>query len=152
MADIKKVLKGLECCSRPKQENCMVCPYKYTPYPKGDRDVWLASCQQLYKDAMELLQRQVPKKPEHIHEEYPRHDWKLNEKGEPDDFAWGGGGYHNGGFCMRCHDTFCIHCEPNGFNEGPCIIDYYKCPGCGKEILENKLFCDKCGQAVDWNA
>ena len=46
MADIEKVIKGLEHCSFPCKESCHDCPY----YPNG-----VSGCAQLAKDALELL-------------------------------------------------------------------------------------------------
>ena len=100
-------------------------------------------------DALELLKKQVPLEPIHIHEEYPEHEWETNEKGEIDEFAMDYG-YHNGPSCKRCYYSFCMHCEPNGWNDKPCVIDYYKCPKCHKQICKNKAFCEYCGQAVKW--
>ena len=100
-------------------------------------------------DALELLKKQVPMKPEHIHEEYPEHEWVTNEKGEIDEFAMDYD-IHNGPSCKRCFYSFCMHCKPDGWNDEPCIVDYYKCPKCHKQICKNKAFCEYCGQAVKW--
>ena len=99
--------------------------------------------------AVALLKEQEAKPPVHIHEEYPEHDWKRNEKGYIDDFAYDGD-YHNGPVCKRCHYSFCIHCDPNGWNKEPCIIDIHKCPKCGRYIIRRTKFCSDCGQAVKW--
>ena len=73
--DREKVVKGLECCSQPKKENCMQCPYRYSMYPSGDREDWLRSCQELYKDTLALLKEQEAVEP----------SFKQDEKGI---FVW----------------------------------------------------------------
>ena len=97
----------------------------------------------------ELLKEQEAKPPVHIHEEYPEHDWERNKNGDIDNFAYEGD-YHNGPACTRCHYAFCIHCDPDGWNKEPCIIDEYKCPKCGRYIIRRTKFCSDCGQAVKW--
>ena len=101
--------------------------------------------------AVSMLKDLEAKPPIHVHEEYPEHDWKLNKDGNPDEFTWDCG-FHNGPSCKRCHYSFCIHCKPYGWNDEPCIIDYYKCPGCGKTMSEKTAFCSNCGQEMKWNA
>lgn len=59
--------------------------------------------------------------------------------------------YHNGPVCKRCYHSFCIHCNPDGFNDGPCVIDKYECPKCGCIIHKGTKFCSECGQEVEWN-
>lgn len=100
-----------------------------------------------------MLKEQEPKTPIHIHEEYPEHDWKTDEDGNIDEFAMEFE-FHNGPACKRCGYSFCKYCEPNGWNEKPCVIDYYQCPKCGKRILKGKniKYCVDCGQAVKWDA
>ena len=102
------------------------------------------------RDVLAILKEQEANEPIHIYEEYPEHDWKRKENGEIDDFAFDGD-YHNGPYCKRCHYSFCIFCDPNGWNKEPCVIDEYKCPKCGRYISKNTKFCSKCGQAVKWN-
>ena len=47
------------------------------------------------------------------------HDWKLDDDGEVDVFAFYEG-YHNGPVCLRCGETFCKHCvSPERMTE-PC--------------------------------
>lgn len=100
-------------------------------------------------NAIALLKEQEPKTPIHIHEEHPEHDWETDENGKIDEFAMEYE-YHNGPMCKRCYHSFCIHCNPNGFNDGPCVIDEYKCPKCGCILQKGTKFCSKCGQAVKW--
>ena len=92
-------------------------------------------------------ERLIPKSLIHIHEEYPEHDWERTESGEIDDMAMSVG-YHNGPFCKRCCYTFCVLCNPNGWNEEPCVIDEYRCPICNHLLSEKDRFCSYCGQAI----
>lgn len=100
--------------------------------------------------AIALLKERKAKQPIHIHEEFQEHDWYRNEAGEIDDFAFDVD-YHNGPMCKRCYYSFCMHCDPNGWNKKPCIIDEYKCPRCKKYISKDTKFCSNCGQAVKWD-
>ena len=103
------------------------------------------------KQAIEALEKQIPKKPVHIHEEYEKHDWQKDEDGNVDEFAfeWD---YHNGVACNRCYTTYCVHCDPD-YDEkcDKCIIDYNKCPKCGRKVTKSGKYCDDCGQALDWS-
>lgn len=142
MADIEKVIEGLECCNKYFMgKTCHECPYSASD-----------DCEALLTyDAIELLKKQRKKPPIHIHEEYQEHDWVLNEDGEVDMFAHERE-FHIGPSCKRCYHSFCIHCDPEGWNKAlPCIVDYYTCPGCQKRITKNEKFCSKCGQEIDWS-
>lgn len=88
----------------------------------------------------------------HIHEEYLEHDWFRNNDGTVDMWAMESG-YCNGPMCRRCYDSFCEHCNPDWAKEGPCIVDQYTCPNCGKILnsLKSQNFCDNCGTHLDWN-
>ena len=107
------------------------------------------------RDALELLkeydsdERLKAKEAIHIHEESPEHDWRTDDNGNIDEFGLDYG-VHNGPVCKRCYYSFCMHCKPNGWNDEPCIIDYYECPTCGKRMSKGKAFCEYCGQAVKW--
>lgn len=60
MIDREKVIKGLYCCSRaPFEFTCEDCPYH-------DPDGTGFNCDQLEKDALELLTGQEPERPEKI--------------------------------------------------------------------------------------
>jgi hypothetical protein len=133
MADKEKVIKEF---------NDYV--HYFKPYCIGDIEDHA-----MLKDVLELLKEQEAKPPVHIHEEYPEHDWERDENGNIYDFAcdWD---YHNGPICKRCSYSFCIHCDPDGWNKEPCIIDEYKCPKCGRNISKDTKFCSDCGQAVKW--
>lgn len=99
-----------------------------------------------------LLKEQEPKPPIHIHEEYPEHDWETDENGNIDEWAMSYE-HHNGPACERCGYSFCMHCKPNGWNEEPCVIDYYQCPKCSERIHKGGKsieYCVNCGQAVKW--
>lgn len=97
--------------------------------------------------AIDLLKARAPI---HIHEEYPDHDWETDEDGKINEWAMSYG-FHNGPSCNRCGYSFCMHCKPNGWNERPCVVDYYQCPKCGRRISKGIKFCCDCGQEVEWN-
>lgn len=59
MIEREKVIKGLECCLHPFDLACEECPYH-------DPDGTGSICEQLEKDALELLTGQEPKQPEKI--------------------------------------------------------------------------------------
>ena len=148
--NMEKVIKGLECCTNISPDGClMLCPYK------DEKDeTYSGFCEQVLKqDALAMLKEQEPKTPIHIHEEYPEHDWETDEEGKIDEFAMSDG-FHNGPCCKRCFYSFCIICKPNsGWNDRPCVVDFYKCPKCGERILKNGKnveYCVNCGQAVKW--
>ena len=91
---------------------------------------------------------------------YPEHDWYKNDDGSIDEFAYNNG-YHNGPMCKRCDYSFCMHCEPNGYNKQECIEEKeeYLCPHCNKNLFDilviivfkNKIkFCPSCGGRIIW--
>ena len=91
----------------------------------------------------------------HVHEEYPEHDWKLDEDNEIDLWAWESG-YHAGPACIRCGKCPCCYCETKEeWNKGPCIIDEYVCPKCGYNTImlfgKKYSFCPMCGENLDWS-
>ena len=143
MPDREKVIKGWECHMETDPIGCADCPYR-----QGWRTCNFADT--LFKDVYALLKEQEAKPPIHVHEEYPEHDWKTDEDGKIDEWAMSYE-FHNGPMCKRCYHSFCIHCEPNGFNDGPCVIDEYKCPKCECILQKGTKFCSECGQAVKWN-
>lgn len=148
MPDLKNVIKGLELC----KEDGNFCYGKQCPYEKN-----FPKCvQKLLADALSLLKTQEPQPPKHIHEEYPEHDWGREKDGSIDEFALENG-FHNGPRCKRCNDSFCVHCEPNGYEtHKPCIVDEDRCPKCGNMIFspwskaQKITYCIDCGQAVKW--
>jgi hypothetical protein len=134
MADREKVVSHLNDCMEASRRD----------------NTWVFVRKDIVEDAIVLLKEQDAKPPVHIHEEYPEHDWERKENGDIDDFAYDGD-YHNGPMCKRCYYSSCIHCDPNGWNKKPCIIDEYNCPKCGRYISKGTKFCSDCGQAVKWN-
>ena len=99
------------------------------------------------------MNKEEPRKIIHHKKIYPSHKWRLNENGQPDDWAFEVG-YCNGYVCERCYYTFCIHCEPNGFEKAktiPCIVEYDTCPRCNERISlwKNEKYCSYCGQRVE---
>ena len=92
---------------------------------------------------------QTKKVPLHHHEEYPEHDWKRDITGKIDEFG-AESGYHNGPFCLRCFYSFCIHCDPDGWDKVPCVVDWDECPNCGYHVQDWHNYCPKCGQALSW--
>lgn len=103
-----------------------------------------------YGIVIDTLEKQMPKKPIHIHEEYPKHQWQRDEDGEIDTLAWDHN-YCNGPVCERCGDIVCVHCNPD-YDDEECIVDEYCCPNCGRKLYkyQHKAYCDDCGQALDW--
>ena len=116
-------------------------------------DIYATLCDyidQIREEVGTLLKEQEAKQPIYIHEEFQEHDWYRNKNGKIDEFAFDAG-YHNGPSCKRCCYSFCIHCDPNGWNKKPCVIDEYRCPRCKKYIIKGIRFCSYCGQAVKWD-
>ena len=48
-----------------------------------------------------------------------RHQWRLNESGEIDTFAYEFH-THNGPVCRLCGFWFCEHCEPECYDDDDC--------------------------------
>ena len=136
--DREKVIKGLEWIT--------VLFKNYERHAIDDPEM-----QALY-DAIALLKAQEAKPVKHIHEEYPEHLWAKDEDGEIDE--WVGEdrtSTHHGPVCERCGDSFCVGCEPDGYEtHKKCVIDKYECPTCGRGLWRNQKYCDECGQAVKW--
>ena len=96
---------------------------------------------------MELKERDTAKEILHIHQEFSEHQWRRTAEGKIDEFAM----YvdcHSGPVCERCGYSFYEHCEPNGWNEEPCVIDEYRCPTCNENIGRSDKYCKKCGQRL----
>lgn len=91
--------------------------------------------------------RLTPRKIIHRHEEFPEHKWMRTESGKIDEFAMSIG-YHNGPVCERCYYSFCEHCEPDGWDKEPCVVDEYRCPNCNHIIGRAVKYCEYCGQAI----
>lgn len=99
------------------------------------------------------MNKEEPRKIIHHKKIYPYHKWRLNEDGQPDEWAFENG-YCNGYACTRCYYTFCKHCEPNGFEKAktvPCIVEYDTCPNCNERIslFRKDKYCSYCGQRVE---
>lgn len=105
---------------------------------------------QAVMEAVRVLKAQEPRQAKHIHEEYPEHFWKRKEDGEIDEFAYEGD-FHNGPVCVRCGDSFCKHCEPDGYEtHRHCVTDKYVCPNCERLLTWGVNYCSNCGQGVKW--
>jgi hypothetical protein len=105
------------------------------------------------EDELEVVEKainkQIPKKPIHIHEEHSEHLWKRNNNGEIDLWAFSVG-YCNGPVCTRCWHSECEHCNED-WDDDECVIDEHRCPSCNKDLMSILKFCGNCGQALDWN-
>ena len=143
MDKLENAIRGLEiereCVSRECDRQCEKCDLVQ------NRE-WLIG---VFDDAIAMLKSRVPMVPKHIHEEYPEHDWYRDKNGEIDMFVLDFG-IHNGPGCKRCHESFCKHCVNDWRNKGPCVIDEYRCPVCDGYLVENRKYCDNCGQALKW--
>lgn len=98
---------------------------------------------------MKAIDKQIQKKPIHVHQVYPKHDWMLDSNGTIDMAAFEAG-YCNGPMCRRCYHSVCVHCNSDWDND-ECVIDEDHCPSCNKKITKNNKFCPDCGQALDWS-
>lgn len=87
----------------------------------------------------------------HIKKTYKRHAWARTPDGKIDYFAYESG-FHNGPQCTRCYHSFCEHCNPDGFDEGPCIVEKWECPKCHNKLWrhEDANFCSNCGEKLEW--
>lgn len=104
-----------------------------------------------FEYASRALEKQIPKKPIHIHEEHSEHLWKRDKNGEIDLWAFSVG-YCNGPVCTRCWHSECEHCNEDWETDPtePCVIDKDICPVCGS-VLGKPKYCHECGQALDWS-
>ena len=99
------------------------------------------------------MNKEEPRKIIHHKKIYPYHKWRLNEDGQPDEWAFENG-YCNGYVCERCYYSFCKYCEPNSFEKAkniPCIVKYDTCPRCNEKInlWKYEKYCSYCGQRVE---
>lgn len=97
---------------------------------------------------MDALEKQIAKKPIYRETKYKEHKWRLTDDGRMDEFAYSYA-YCNGPVCKRCHHSFCIHCNPDGYKE-PCIVKEYLCPTCNRKVTYKQNFCN-CDQKLDWS-
>ena len=97
------------------------------------------------------VNKELPLPPKHYRRQYKHHVWYRNEEGDIDYMAscWD---YHNGPACKRCGYSFCKHCDPNGWDKEPCIVEYNMCPRCEHKVgrYSDKRYCGNCGQRLKW--
>ena len=81
MAELEKVIKGLECCSKSdnySRKPCMECPYNHE-WRDDQGIVHLCQITQLRKDALFLMKTQEPVKP---YMDFDSHDvWRCGNCG-----------------------------------------------------------------------
>lgn len=94
------------------------------------------------------MERMKPKKAEYKKMVYPKHKWREDD-GEIDEWAFSVG-YCNGPVCERCHHSFCVHCNPKGWDDTECVVKDYICPSCGENVSYKSRYCN-CGQIIDWS-
>ena len=122
---------------------------KYAAYALDEDDLDVNDTVATHMVCKKALEKQIPKKPIHIHEVYPKHDWARDKNGEIDMWAMDVG-FHNGPMCKRCYHSVCEHCEPD-WDEDECVVDEDRCPSCNKAFAFKPKFCKDCGQALDWS-
>ena len=143
MADREKLMVAQRCAAGSMYCGAE-CPY-------WDKELGHLECEKrIAKDALEVL---ALRPPEHVHEEYPEHDWERDDEGAIDEWAWEDSySMHHGPACRRCLYSFCVHCEPDGWKSRPCVIDNYRCPECGRIIGKGTKYCPDCGQGIEWSS
>lgn len=99
--------------------------------------------------AIQALEKQIPKNPNHKYIKYGRHKWKKDEYGKIDDLAWKYK-FCNGVVCERCGESVCVHCNPDYDKLDDCEANIYSCPFCDKKVGYRQKYCD-CGQKLDWS-
>lgn len=99
--------------------------------------------------AIQVLEKQIPKKAEHKVIKHGKHKWRKDKNGEIDEFAFDYD-YHNGVVCEICGETVCVHCNPDYDKLEDCEADYYICPTC-RDKFYSKRDCCSCGQKLDWS-
>lgn len=123
---------------------------KYTPVTLGRNEkTTISEYNAMLNLAEEALEKQIPKKPIHIHKEYDKHDWHKNSDGTVDENYWEYD-IHSGVQCKRCGKTVCTLCYEDYDEEAEeCVIDENLCPNCKRTIGKSK-YCSDCGQALCW--
>lgn len=88
----------------------------------------------------------------HKKKTYKRHAWVRTTDGKIDYFAFENG-FHNGPCCKRCSYSFCEHCNSDGWNDSPCVVEEWLCPKCRQKLWrhEHPNFCPNCGEALVWS-
>ncbi len=102
--------------------------------------------------SIDALEKQIPKRPAHIHEEHSEHLWQRDKNGNIDLWAFEEG-YCNGPVCTRCWHSECVNCNED-WETNPvcdCVVDKDICPVCGSELTWKHKYCKDCGQALDWS-
>ena len=99
--------------------------------------------------AIQVLEKQIPKKAEHKVIKHGKHKWRKDKIGEIDEFAFDYD-YHNGVVCEICGEAVCVHCNPDYDKLEDCEADYYICPTC-RDKFYSKRDCCSCGQKLDWS-
>lgn len=98
------------------------------------------------------LEKQVPKKVNHVRIEHGKHTWQRDEDGEIDTWAYESG-FCNGVICEVCGKVVCVHCDPDYDEDEGCVEEHYDCPVCGKRqhLMYKDKYCNECGQKLDWD-
>ncbi len=98
--------------------------------------------------SIKSLEKQIPRKPLHIHEEYDKHEWKKDENGNVDEWAFEQG-LCAGVVCERCGESVCVWCEPD-YDKGKCVVKKDVCPNCNSEVTKQYKHCPECRQKLEW--
>lgn len=98
--------------------------------------------------AIQVLEKQIPKKAEHKVIKHGKHKWRKDKNGEIDKFAFDYD-YHNGVVCEICGEAVCVHCNPDYDKLEDCEADYYICHTC-RDKFYSKRDCCSCGQKLGW--
>ena len=98
--------------------------------------------------AINVLEKQIPKKPIHKIEKYGKHKWKKGDDGQIDDFAWEFD-IHRGVVCERCGKEVCVYCNPDYDKLEDCEEESYICATCNDKVYYKHKFCN-CGQKFDY--
>ena len=96
--------------------------------------------------AIEALEKQLPKKPKHIHVNYGKHLWKKNADGSVDMEAFDGDIHGYAAECERCGRLAFYEELLEGDD---CEVDKYYCPSCNCRVRKGENVC-KCGQLLKW--
>lgn len=127
-----------ECINRDCDRDCAKCDILQE----------LEDLNNAYDIAINTLEKQIPKKPEHTLIKHGKHTWRKKGNGEVDCFAWDFD-YHNGVVCEVCGEKVCVHCNPEYDELTDCEEEYWNCPFCEKILHYNAKYCD-CGQRIDF--
>ena len=99
-----------------------------------------------YKTAIEALEKQLPKKPKHIHVNCGKHLWKKNTDGSVDMKAFDG---DINGYAAECERCGSLAFYEELLEDDDCEVDEYFCPSCNCQVTKTASVC-KCGQRIDW--